>query len=140
MDWSVVWGIAASLLAAWLLVVILLWLARPRDIPIAEVLRIVPDVVLLGRRLVGDPTVPLGVRAAVVALIAWLINPIDLIPEFIPVLGPLDDVVAAVLVLRYVRGRLGEPELRRRWPGTDDGYRLLSGVLDSSTTTARRAG
>jgi uncharacterized membrane protein YkvA (DUF1232 family) len=62
-------------------------------------------------------------------LLVWLINPIDLVPEFIPVLGPLDDVVVAVLVLRYVRRRLGDDELRRRWPGTSEGYSLLSGGL-----------
>jgi uncharacterized membrane protein YkvA (DUF1232 family) len=57
------------------------------------------------------------------------VSPIDLIPEFIPVLGPLDDVIVAVLVLRYVRRRLGDDELARRWPGTADGYTLLAGVL-----------
>ena len=63
------------------------------------------------------------------ALLAWLVNPIDLIPEFIPVLGPLDDVIVAVLVLRYVRASLGDDELRRRWAGSDDGYDLLRTVL-----------
>jgi len=57
------------------------------------------------------------------------VSPIDLIPEFVPVIGPLDDIVVAVLVLRYVRKRLGEDELRRRWPGTDDGYALLRSIL-----------
>jgi uncharacterized membrane protein YkvA (DUF1232 family) len=45
------------------------------------------------------------------------------------VIGPLDDIVVAVLVLRYVRRRLGDDELRRRWPGTEDGYRMLSRIL-----------
>lgn len=44
-------------------------------------------------------------------------------------LGPLDDVVVAVLVLRHVRRRIGQEELRRRWPGTEDGYALLSSIL-----------
>ncbi len=88
-----------------------------------------PDVLRLVRDLVGDRTAPWGVRVAVVVLLAWLVNPIDLIPEFIPILGPLDDVVVAVLALRYVRRRLGDDEFRRRWPGTDDGYALLARVL-----------
>ena len=58
-------------------------------------------------------------------LLVWLISPIDLVPEFIPVLGPLDDVIVAVVVLRYVRRRLGDEEIRRRWPGTADGLRIL---------------
>jgi uncharacterized membrane protein YkvA (DUF1232 family) len=69
------------------------------------------------------------VRLALVGLLFWLLNPIDLIPEFIPVLGPLDDVVVAIIVLRYVRSRLGDDELRRRWRGTDDGLRLVYAVL-----------
>ena len=73
----------------------------------------------------------MGVRLALIGLLVWLVNPIDLIPEFIPVLGPVDDVVVAVVVLRYVNRRLGAEELRRQWPGTSDGYALLSGVLGS---------
>ena len=68
---------------------------------------------------------------ALVVLLAWLISPIDLIPEFIPVLGPLDDVVVAVLVLRYVRRKVGLEELRRRWPGTPEGFAVLGRIIGS---------
>lgn len=129
MDWGIVVRIAASLIAVWVLLVALLWVFRPRDVRLGELVRIVPDVLRLVRQLLGDRSVPFGVRAALVGLVAWLLNPIDLIPEFIPVLGPLDDVVVAVLVLRYVWRRLGEEELRRRWPGAPEGYALLSRVL-----------
>jgi uncharacterized membrane protein YkvA (DUF1232 family) len=122
-------GVLASLVAVWLLFVVVLWVLRPRDARLGQLVRIVPDVLRLVRQLLGDRTVPFGVRLALVGLFAWLVNPIDLIPEFIPVLGPLDDVVVAVLVLRYVRRRLGDDELRRRWPGTPEGYSLLSGIL-----------
>ena len=131
MDWTFVLALVASLLAVWLLFIAVLWLFRPRDVRLGQLVRIVPDVLRLIRQLLGDRTVPVGVRAALVGLLAWLLNPIDLIPEFIPVLGPLDDVVVAVLVLRYVRRRLGDDDLRRRWPGTPEGYTLLSGVLGS---------
>ena len=129
MNWGLIWAIVASLVAAWLLFLAVLWVFRPHDVQLAQLVRIVPDVLRLVRQLVGDRSVPLGVRAALIGLLAWLLNPIDLIPEFIPVLGPLDDVVVAVLVLRYVRRRIGDDELRRRWPGTPDGYALLGGVL-----------
>lgn len=129
MNWGLVWGIVASLIAVWLLFLAVLWVFRPRNVQLGQLVRIVPEVLRLVRQLVGDASVPFGVRAALVGLLAWLINPIDVIPEFIPVLGPLDDVVVAVLVLRYVRRRLGADELRRRWQGTPEGYALLSGVL-----------
>jgi uncharacterized membrane protein YkvA (DUF1232 family) len=129
MSWGLVVGIVGSLVAVWLLFIAVLWVFRPRDVRLGQLVRIVPDVLRLVRELLSDRTVPFGVRLALVGLFAWLVNPIDLIPEFIPVLGPLDDVVVAVLVLRYVRRRLGDDELRRRWPGTPEGYSLLSGIL-----------
>ncbi len=135
MDWGILFGIVGTLVAVWVVLVALLWILRPRDVGLGELVRIVPDVVRLGHRLLGDRAVPLGVKAALVGLLAWLLNPIDLIPEFIPVLGPLDDVVVTVLVLRYVWRRLGNDELRRRWPGTPEGYSLLSRALRNARST-----
>jgi len=128
-DWGLLGGIAFGLLAVWALIVGLLWLLRPRDVRLGELIRIVPDLLRLGRDLLADRNVPLSARLALGGLLLWLLNPIDLIPEFIPVLGPLDDVVVAVLVLRYVRRKVGLEELRRRWPGTPEGFALLSGIL-----------
>ena len=127
MNWLI--GLLIGLVLAWAAFVALLWAFRPRDVRLSELVGIVPSVFRLGRDLVADSSVPLSVRAAFVGLVLWLLSPIDLIPEFIPVLGPLDDVVVAVLVLRYARRRLGSDELRRRWPGTAEGYQLLSSVL-----------
>ena len=129
MDWRWLVGLIVGLLAAWAAFVVLLWLVRPKETRLGDLVRVVPDVLRLVRSLTGDRTVPLGARVAVVGLLAWLLNPIDIIPEFIPILGPLDDVVVAVLVLRYVRRRLGEDGFRRRWPGSDEGYALLARVL-----------
>jgi len=91
--------------------------------------RIVPDVLRLARDLVTDGSTPTGVRLTLVGLAVWLVSPIDLVPEFLPVIGPIDDVIVTVLVLRYVRRRLGDEELRRRWPGSADGLALLMGIL-----------
>ena len=129
MDLRIVLGIFVGLLAIWVTLLALLWLFRPRNVPVGDALRLVPDLLRLVRSLVTDREAPLGVRLALVFLLAWLVSPIDLVPEFVPVIGPLDDVVVAVLVLRYVRRRLGEDELRRRWPGTDAGYALLASIL-----------
>jgi len=129
MDWRGLIPVIGGLVAVWLLFIALLWVFRPRNMRLGEAVRIVPDVLRLGRDLFRDRTTPLGVRIAIGGLVLWLLNPIDLIPEFIPILGPLDDVVVAVLVLRYARRRLGQERLRAVWRGTPDGWQLLSGVL-----------
>jgi uncharacterized membrane protein YkvA (DUF1232 family) len=117
-----------GLVALWLLLILALFLVRPRGVKASELIRLVPDVVRLSRDLVLEPSTPRGVRVALVVLFVWLISPIDLVPEFIPVLGPVDDVVVTVLILRYVRRRLGSEALRARWKGTADGFRVLTSV------------
>lgn len=129
MDWGWLAGVVAGLLVVWAAFVALLWFLKPRDARLGDLVRVVPDILRLVRSVISDRTAPTGARVALVGLLAWLLNPIDIVPEFIPVLGPLDDVVVAVLVLRYVRNRLGEDGFRRRWPGTDEGYALLARVL-----------
>ena len=138
-DWSFLLMVAASLLVVWLVLIVLLWLFRPRDVALGQLVRVIPDALRLTRRLLGDRSVPLGVRLALVVLLVWLVSPVDVIPEFIPVLGPLDDVVVAYLVFRYVRRRLGDDELRRRWPGTPEGYELLTGAAPSADGGPARA-
>jgi uncharacterized membrane protein YkvA (DUF1232 family) len=122
-------GLVGGLLAAWALLVALLWILRPRGVPLGDAVRVVPDLLRLVRDLLADGTTPTAVRLALVGLLAWLMSPIDLIPEFIPILGPLDDVIVAVLVLRFAQRRIGSDQLRRRWRGSDDGWTLLQAVL-----------
>jgi uncharacterized membrane protein YkvA (DUF1232 family) len=129
MDWRPIGVVASGLVLAWLAVVTLLWIFRPRGVRLGELVRVVPDIVRLCRSLVRDPGVPLGVKAAIFGLLLWLLSPIDLVPEFLPVIGPLDDVVVAVLVLRYARRRVGDDVLRQRWPGSPEGYRLLRTII-----------
>jgi len=131
MDWRTVIGIGAGILLVWAALIAVLWILRPRDMGLGELLRVIPDVVRLVRRLLRDPGVPVGAKVALIVLLVWLISPIDLIPEFIPVLGPLDDVVVAILVLRYVRRTIGLEGLRNRWPGTPEGFELLSRIIGS---------
>ena len=124
-DLAPILGIVVGLVGAWLLLIGVLWLLRPRDIAARDLVAFVPDLVRLVRALLTDRTVERRVRVALGFLLVWLISPIDLIPEFIPVLGPLDDVVVAVIVLRYVRRRLGTAALEQRWAGSEAGLRLL---------------
>jgi uncharacterized membrane protein YkvA (DUF1232 family) len=122
-------AVVAAVVALWVACLVLFWLARPRGVPAREVIGTLPDVLRLLRGLVTDRSVPLDVRIILVALIAWIVSPIDLIPEFVPVLGPLDDVMVAVAALRYVRHRVGIEGLRARWRGSDAGFAVLTRII-----------
>jgi uncharacterized membrane protein YkvA (DUF1232 family) len=128
---NTVLGIVVAIVAVWALLLVLFWALRPKGVPVRDVLRLIPDVLRLLRSVIADRSAPLDVRIVLVGLLAWIVSPIDLIPEFIPVLGPLDDVVVAVVAMRYVRRRVGVEDLRRRWTGTDDGFALLLRIIGS---------
>jgi uncharacterized membrane protein YkvA (DUF1232 family) len=123
--------IALGVLVLWAAMLAIFWVVRPKGVPVSSLIRLIPDVLRLLRSLIGDRSVALDVRLVLVGLVAWIISPIDLIPEFIPVIGPLDDILVAVAALRYVRRRLGVAELRRRWAGTPEGFELLTRVIGS---------
>ena len=130
---EVVATVVIGLLAVWLLLIAAMWIMRPRDVAIGELVRLIPDVLRLVRNLLVDPSAPIAVRVALGGLVVWLVSPVDLIPEFIPVLGPLDDAIVAVLVLRFVRRRIGDEELRARWTGSPAGYELLARLTGGSS-------
>src|SRR2546423_15051136 len=88
-------GIVIALVAAWALLIAVLWTIRPRDVGLRELVRLVPDVLRLVRDLLADGTTPLPLPLAPGGLLVWIISPLDLIPEFIPVLGPPDRAVPA---------------------------------------------
>jgi uncharacterized membrane protein YkvA (DUF1232 family) len=124
-------GIVVAVVAIWVVLLVLFWLLRPKGATARDILGVIPDLLRLLRSLIGDGSVPADVRVVLVGLLAWIISPIDLIPEFIPGLGPLDDVIVAIVALRYVRRRVGIDELHRRWSGTTDGFDLLVKVIGS---------
>jgi uncharacterized membrane protein YkvA (DUF1232 family) len=69
------------------------------------------------RRLRKDPRVPRSAKIAVLVAGLWVASPIDLIPEFLPVIGPLDDIVVVALALRYAGRRVPRDVLLTAWPG-----------------------
>jgi uncharacterized membrane protein YkvA (DUF1232 family) len=77
----------------------------------------VPDCVVLFRRLIGDPRVPRSRKLLLAGLVAYLASPIDLVPDFIPVAGQLDDAIVVALVLRIVLRGSGEDLVSEHWPG-----------------------
>jgi uncharacterized membrane protein YkvA (DUF1232 family) len=134
-DLGTLLGIVVALVALWALLLGLFWALRPRNVSIRELLGLLPDLLRLLRSVIGDGAVPLDVRLVLVGLLAWLLSPIDLIPDFIPVIGPIDDVVVAVVALRYTRRRLGVDDLRRRWAGTDETFAALVRVIGSGSAS-----
>jgi uncharacterized membrane protein YkvA (DUF1232 family) len=122
-------GVALAVAVLWAVLLALFWVLRPRGVPVRELIAVIPDVLRLLRSVVGDRSAPLDVRLVLIGLVAWILSPIDLIPEFIPGIGPLDDVLVAIVAFRYVRRRVGVDDLRRRWLGTDAGFELLLRVI-----------
>ncbi len=139
MGLNVLLAAAAAVVALWIACLVLFWLARPKGVPARAVVAAVPDLLRLLRSLVVDPSVPLDVRIVLVALVAWIVSPIDLIPDFIPGLGPIDDVVVAVAALRFVRRRVGLPDLRARWRGSDRSWEVVARLLGGEVGPGTRA-
>jgi uncharacterized membrane protein YkvA (DUF1232 family) len=88
----------------------------------------VPDCVTTVRRLRGDPRVPRRAKLVVALAGLWLLSPIDLLPEFLPVIGPLDDVLVVALALRYAARQVPREVLVAAWLGEP---RLLERLLGS---------
>jgi uncharacterized membrane protein YkvA (DUF1232 family) len=115
---------AALMVATWALLVVLARRLPPG--PLRELARFVPDCVTAIRRLRRDPRVPRRAKVAVVLAGLWVASPIDLLPEFLPVIGPLDDVVVVAVALRYAARQVPRQVLQDAWPGDP---RLLERLL-----------
>lgn len=125
-DWVELLAImAGSLVLLWLVMLALLWRAKPDEVTLRDAVGLVPDLLRLLKRLAGDKTLPRGVRVRLWLLIGYLAMPIDLVPDFIPVLGYADDVVVVAIVLRSVVRAAGPEAVERHWPGTPEGLRVI---------------
>jgi uncharacterized membrane protein YkvA (DUF1232 family) len=90
-----------------------------------EVVRFLPDCAVLFKRLLADPRVPRRAKWALALVLPYLVSPIDLIPDFIPVLGQLDDALIAGAAVAYVARSAGRDVVGELWPGSDDGLRAV---------------
>ena len=132
--WRVVLGLAFGLLVVWLAVVAAFYAAGRRSgepTRLREAIRLLPDVLRLVRRLAADPSLPRGLRWRLGLLVAYLVMPLDLVPDVVPVAGYADDALLVAWALRSVVRTAGPEALDRHWPGTPEGLavvRRLAGV------------
>jgi uncharacterized membrane protein YkvA (DUF1232 family) len=96
---------------------------------------LIPNLLSLFRGLLRDPRVPFGSKVVLWIGVVWIASPIDLLPEFLPVIGPLDDAVVAALVLRHLVRRAGEDVVRDHWRGDP---RTLDRILRVASIGRRR--
>jgi uncharacterized membrane protein YkvA (DUF1232 family) len=128
--------IAGVAVACWALACLLMVLLASRlpDGLLKQVLEFLPACVTTARRLRKHPDVPRRAKVALLVAIVWVVSPIDLLPEFLPIIGPLDDVVAVVLLMRYAARSIPRATLLEAWP-TDPALleRLLGDVRRSES-------
>lgn len=118
---------AGALMGSWALLILL-----ARRLPpgmVRDLAGFLPACLTLVRRLWRDPRVPRRAKLAVGFAGLWVLSPVDLIPEFLPVIGPLDDVVVVALALRYAARRVPPEILFAAWPGQP---RLLERLIGTA--------
>jgi uncharacterized membrane protein YkvA (DUF1232 family) len=129
MWWQTLVGLVGGLLLLWMVLVVMLWRVQ-RDLgqpsSLTSALRLLPDVIRLLHRLVSDPALPRRVRIVLALLLGYLLSPIDLIPDFVPVVGYADDAIIAAIAIRSAVRHAGPNGLARHWPGTPEGLTVLT--------------
>jgi uncharacterized membrane protein YkvA (DUF1232 family) len=132
MRWLVIALLAV--VAMWLIaVVVLLWMGRKSLAK--ELITLLPNLLRLFRGLIGDPRVPRSSKALLFVGAFWLASPIDLIPEFLPGVGPIDDAVVAALVLRHLVKRAGPEVVHEHWQGDPRTIGLILRAAGASSST-----
>ncbi len=99
---SILIGVLSGIMLAWLILIAAIWLTRPDDLGVGDMIRLLPDLLRLFKRVATDRAVPRMVRVELVLLLCYLVSPMQLIPDFIPVIGFLDDAVLVAIMLRIV--------------------------------------
>jgi uncharacterized membrane protein YkvA (DUF1232 family) len=122
--WSWLLAAAAAALVVYVALIAALLLAGRRT-DARALAGFVPDCVILFRRLSEDPCVSRGQWVVIAALIGYLAMPLDLIPDFIPVVGQLDDALLVALALRWVVRGCGRTRVEEEWPGPPGSLNLV---------------
>ena len=123
---QIVFAGVGGLAVLWLLLIVGLAMVRPDGTTLRDAVRILPDAVRLVSRLSRNPALGRTTRFRLLLVVVYLALPIDLVPDFIPVLGYADDAILIGLVIRSLVRRAGPEIIRQTWPGTDAGLDLLA--------------
>ena len=91
-----------------------------------QLLRALPDLARMIARLVVDPRLPRSAKLALLAAAVYLVSPVDLIPDFVPVVGYLDDALVAAVVLDGVLNYVDRGLILKYWPGSADSLDKLA--------------
>jgi uncharacterized membrane protein YkvA (DUF1232 family) len=121
-EWLIVVGVGLVLLYA---AAILVLVVRGRSGQARAVAGFIPDCIVLFKRLLQDDRIPRRRKGLVLATLAYLALPFDLVPDFIPVAGQLDDAIIVALVLRMVLRSGGSSLLEEHWPGPPQSLRVI---------------
>ena len=136
-QWLTALGIGAVIvLASWALLMLLA--RRLPEGTARDLARLLPDCLTTVRRLRRHPDVPHRAKLVVALAGLWVLSPVDLIPEFLPVIGPLDDVVVVALALRYAGRRVPRDVLLEAWPGRPEVVERLLGAATPGPPPASR--
>ena len=110
--------IAGVLAALWAVSCVVMMLFAHRLPPglMRQVAEFLPACLTTARKLRKDPAVPRRAKVALLVAIVWVVSPIDLLPEFLPVIGPLDDVIVVALAFRYAARQVPREVLLEAWP------------------------
>jgi uncharacterized membrane protein YkvA (DUF1232 family) len=130
--------VTAALVAAYVLLLLAL-LGSGRRSQARALAGFVPDCAVLFTRLARDPGTPRAQRVLILALAAYLASPIDLVPDFVPGLGHLDDAVLVALSLRWLLRTSGREPIERHWPGPQSSLELVLRIAGSSVRRPRQA-
>jgi uncharacterized membrane protein YkvA (DUF1232 family) len=118
------WGLLLATLGLYLAGIVALIIAGRRSAARA-VAGFVPDCAVMLKRLLTSQRMSAWERVLVIALVAYLASPIDVVPDFVPVAGQLDDAVLVAAVLALLLRRHGEDAIRAAWPGPEGSLKVI---------------
>lgn len=130
--WRNLFLAVAITILVWATLVGILFLLGRRTLA-RELAGLLPTLIHLFRGLLRDPQVPRPIKAVMLLTLVWLASPIDLVPEFVPVVGPLDDLIIAAIALRFALRRTDRSVVERHWRGTPRMLERLIGTESSPT-------
>ena len=133
--WSWLLLSVAVLIVVWACFVLWLVAVGRRD-DARALATFIPDCIVLVTRLARDPRVPRRRKLLLLGLAGYLALPFDLVPDFIPVAGQLDDAIIVALVLRHFVRAGGEPLIRQLWPGPETSLNLVLRIAGRGTLEA----